>query len=89
MPIVSFFYGIIIRMYFFDDRQHRLPHVHAESGEERAVFSIPDGEILAGSLPGNKFRLVQAWIEIHKEELLLDWQLAVAGDELFRIEPLR
>lgn len=89
MPIVSFFYGIIIRMYFFDDRQHHIPHFHAESGGERAVFSIPEGETLAGSLPGNKARLVQAWIEIHKEELILNWQLAIAGDELFRIEPLR
>jgi len=83
------FYGIIVRMYFFDDRQHQMPHVHAEYAGRRAVFSIDDGQELAGTLPSGKARLVQAWIEIHREELLADWQLAVNGEEVFRIEPLR
>jgi len=33
--------------------------------------------------------MVQAWIEIHKDELCADWELAVAGEDLFKIEPLR
>lgn len=89
MPILSMFYGIVIRMYFFDDKQHHAPHLHAEYAENRAVFSIDDGEVLAGTLPSGKARLVQAWIEIHREELLADWQLAVIGEEVFRIEPLK
>ena len=89
MPILSMFYGIIIRMYFFDDKQHHLPHLHAEYAANRAVFSIGDGEVLAGALPPGKARLVQAWIEIHREELLADWQLAVIGEEVFKIEPLK
>ena len=56
---------------------------------EQAVFSLGDGEVLAGGLPSGKARLVQAWIEIHREELLADWQLAVNGEEMFKIEPLR
>jgi hypothetical protein len=83
------FYGIVIRMYFLDDRQHHAPHIHAEYGGKRAVFGIGDGEVLAGALPQGKARLVQAWIEIHREELLADWQLAVNGEEVFKIEPLK
>ena len=44
------FYGIVIRMYFYDNKQHHTPHIHAEYAGEQAVFSINDGEILAGSL---------------------------------------
>lgn len=89
MPILSMFYGIVLRMYFFDDKQHHVPHVHAEYAGKRAVFSITDGEVLTGALPAGKARLVQAWIEIHREELLADWQLAVNGKEVFKIEPLK
>ena len=89
MPILSMFYGIVIRMYFFDNKQHHVPHVHAEYAGEQAVFGIADGEVLAGSLPSGKARLVQAWIEIHRDELLADWQLAVNGEEVFKIEPLK
>jgi len=83
------FYGIIIRMYFFDDKQHRVPHLHAEYAGKQAVISIDDGEVLAGTLPSSKVRLVQAWIEIHREELIADWRLAVMGEEVFKIEPLK
>jgi hypothetical protein len=89
MPILSMFYGIVIRMYFYDDRQHHVPHLHAEYAEKRAVFNILNGELLAGELPSGKARLVQAWIEIHREELLADWELAVNGEEVFKIEPLK
>jgi len=89
MPILSMFYGIVIRMYFFDDRQHHVPHLHAEYAGSRAVFSLGDGEVLAGELPAGRVRLVQAWIEIHRDELIADWELAVNGEEVFRIEPLK
>lgn len=89
MPIISMFYGIVIRMYFFDDKQHHMPHMHTEYAGQKAVFDILDGAILAGALPSGKARLVQAWIEIHREELLAAWNLAVSGEEVFRIEPLK
>jgi hypothetical protein len=89
MPILSTFYGIVVRMYFFDDQQHHVPHVHAEYSGDQAVFAIADGAALAGALPRGKTRLVQAWIEIHREELLSDWQLAVNGQETFKIDPLK
>ena len=89
MPILSMFYGIVIRMYFLDNRQHSTPHVHAEYAEAQAVFNIENGDVLAGTLPSRKSRLVQAWIEIHREELLANWQLAINGEEVFRIDPLK
>jgi hypothetical protein len=89
VPIISMFYGIVIRIYFFDDKEHHVAHVHAEYAGKRAVFRISDGELLAGALPSGKTRLVQAWIEIHHDELLANWQLAVNGEEVFKVDPLK
>lgn len=89
MPILSMFYGIVVRMYFFDYTQHHVPHIHAEYSGQEAVFSIESGEIIAGELPRGKAKLVQAWIEIHHDELQADWELAVNGEEVFKIDPLR
>jgi hypothetical protein len=89
MPTISMFYGILIQMYFYDNKKHKCPHLHAEYGEYQVTVAIEDGAILAGSLPTAKMKLVQAWVEIHKEDLLADWKLAVAGEPVFKIEPLR
>ncbi len=51
MPVLSMFYGIIIRMYYRDDKQHRAPHIHAEYSGHEAVLSITDGSVLRGALP--------------------------------------
>lgn len=89
MPTISMFYGIIIRMLFMDTQQHHLPHLHVEYQGQKAVISIPEGNLLEGGLPAKKLRLVQAWIAIHEEELMADWALAVNGEPVFQIEPLR
>jgi len=89
MPTISIFYGIQIMMYFYDTGKHHVPHIHAEYQDDEAVFSILDGEELSGSLPRKQKRLVQAWIEIYQESLLINWKLAVSGQEPHRIEPLR
>jgi hypothetical protein len=83
------FYGIIIYMYALDTKQHHLPHIHIEYQGHEAVIGIPDGELIVGELPTNKMKLVQAWIEIHREELVADWAIAVKGGEIFKIDPLR
>ena len=89
MPVISMFYGIIISLYFFDNKEHKMPHIHARYQDEEAVLGIPDGVVLAGKLNVQKLKLVQAWIEIHKDELMADWQLAASGQEVFKIEPLK
>ena len=53
------------------------------------LYAIDDGEIIKGKLPKNKMKLVQAWIEIHREELMADWKLAVNGQQPFKIDPLK
>jgi predicted esterase len=89
MPVISMFYGIIVLMYYFDNRKHHQPHIHVQYGEEEAVVSIPDGEVIEGQLRAAKLKLVNAWVELHPDELMADWQLAVNGQSLFKIEPLR
>jgi len=89
VPTISMFYGIVIYLYFFDDERHKLPHIHARHQGRDASFSILDGAVLAGDIPTAKTKLVQAWIEIHREELVANWELAVNGQPPFPIDPLR
>ena len=89
MPVISMFYGIIISLYFLDNLRHQQPHIHARYQNSEAVISIPDGEVLEGELPRSKMKLVLAWIEIHQEDLIADWQLAANGQTPYKIDPLR
>ena len=89
MPTISMFYGIIIRMYYFDNQQHRTPHIHVHYQDDSAVVEVPTGKVLEGKLPASKQKLVDAWIELRQEELMADWELAVSGDAVFKIDPLR
>ena len=89
MPTISMFYGVIVNMYALDTDRHHHPHVHARYNEHKVVLRIPDGEVLGGGLPGKQMKLVQAWIAIHQDELMADWQLASEGQTPFKIEPLR
>lgn len=54
MPVISMFYGLIVAMYYLDTKQHQLPHIHVKYAELEAVYQIPDGNLLEGSLPSNK-----------------------------------
>ncbi|MGI8469080.1 MAG: DUF4160 domain-containing protein [Pyrinomonadaceae bacterium] len=63
-----------------------MSHFHARYAEFQASISIETGEILAGEFPGKQLKLVQAWAEIHKDELTANWTLAVEGNALFKID---
>ncbi len=89
MPVISMFYGLIVCMYYLDNKQHHFPHIHIKYQDDEAVYKIPDGTLLEGKLPHGKSKLVEAWIELHKDELMADWQLAVIGEKIFSIEPLK
>ncbi len=89
MPIISMFYGIIIRMFYFDNKEHKLPHIHIEYQDYTAVLAIETGIVLAGKFPNNKLKLVEAWIEIHRDELMADWKLATEGASIFKIDGLK
>jgi len=89
MAVIAMFYGIIVSMYYFDKRRHHAPHIHVKYQDQEAVIAIPEGGVLEGELQPGKLRLVQAWIEIHKDELMADWELASKGESIFKIDPLR
>ena len=88
MPTISMFYGIIIRMYC-SPGEHNPPHFHAYYQNHRAIINIRKCEISEGKLPKKQSKLVLAWSEIHKDELLADWKLASKGELPFPIEPLK
>jgi desulfoferrodoxin (superoxide reductase-like protein) len=89
MPSISMFYGIIVYMYFLDNKQHHTPHIHAKYQNEEVIVSIPNGEVLDGTLPNPKLKLLLAWIEIHQDELMADWDLALSGQLPYKIDPLK
>jgi len=86
MPQVSEFYGISIYMYYED---HNPAHFHAIYGEYKALIDIENGTIMKGYLPTRQYRLVLAWCEIHREELLDNWFLSKSSGGILSIEPLR
>ncbi len=88
MPVLSTFYGIIVRMYNEVGGKHNLPHIHAEYSGEEVVMAL-DGTVIEGSLPKNKMKLLEAWVEIHREDLEANWKLLSGGEQHFRIDPLK
>lgn len=84
MPTISMFYGIIIRMYYVD---HNPPHIHAYYNKHIASFDL-DGKILEGHMPNKQAKLIQAWILLHKDELLANWEISKNSETPFKIKPL-
>jgi hypothetical protein len=89
MPELSRFFGIVIRMFVEAGGSHHRPHFHAYYQDQSAVFAIDTIECLGGSLPTTQRRLVEAWVEIHREELRQDWELLQSGRPPVKIDPLR
>ncbi len=86
MPIISRFFGIIIRMFF---NEHAPPHFHAEYGESRALINICTLEVIEGRLPRRALELVLDWAELHQGELLKDWDLCQQHQQPADIAPLQ
>ena len=82
------FYGIIVRMYYAPG-EHPPPHFHVYYAEHTATVSIESCELSKGSLPNKQRRLVLAWAELRREELMANWNLLMNGEEPFKIQPLR
>ena len=89
MPELSRFYGIIIRMFVEPTERHHVAHFHAYYQDDGAVFGITPVILLAGELPQRQQRLVEAWAELHQDELLADWELLQEGRRPAPIAPLR
>ncbi|GHT80006.1 hypothetical protein FACS189467_0940 [Bacteroidia bacterium] len=85
--MLSMFYGLLVRMYYAP-KEHNPPHIHVVYQEKEATVNILNGSMINGKLSRRHLRLVQAWIEIHREDLLADWQLCQNGEEPRPINPL-
>jgi len=85
MPIISQFFGILIRMYYDD---HNPPHFHVIYGEYEAQINIHTLEIIKGNLPKRVLSLTIEWAVIHRNELRHAWELAILHKPLNKIEPL-
>ena len=88
MPTISMFFGIIIRMYCAP-KEHNPPHFHAYYQNYKAIIDILTCEMIEGNLPSKQQKLVLAWAELHKDELIADWELASNGELPFSIDPLK
>ena len=80
---------LLLCFFYKDNVQHNKPHVHVRYQGYKASILIEDGNLIAGKVPKKQLKLIQAWIEIHREELIANWDLAVAGELPFRIAPLQ
>ncbi len=89
MPEISRFFGIIVRMFAEGGGVHHRPHFHAFYQGRSGIVAIDTIEVLGGDLPQAQVRLVEAWAQIHHQELLVDWDRLQAGQPPFHIEPLR
>jgi len=85
MPEISRFLGIVITMYY---REHAPPHFHASYRELEIRVNIQTGEIMTGRFPPRARQVVLEWLELYREELLEDWELAQKRKPLKKIEPL-
>jgi len=88
MPTLSMFYGIVIRMYL-GNSEHNPPHFHAYYQGMKGYFGIKNCEMIEGNLPEKQMKLIVAWAELHKDELLADWELSQNGENPFKIDPLK
>ena len=90
MPVMSMFFGIIVRMYREQGGKHNMPHIHAEYSGEEVVVAL-DGTVLEGekSFPRNKLKMLEVWMDIHHEDLEANWKLLSNGEQFFRIDPLK
>ncbi|MBD3348065.1 MAG: DUF4160 domain-containing protein [Candidatus Eisenbacteria bacterium] len=85
MPEICRFYGIVVRMFFYD---HPPPHFHAEYAGAQAVIAIHSGAVLGGNLPPRAMGLVAEWAELRRAELIAAWARAEDMKPIGKIDPL-
>jgi hypothetical protein len=88
LPTLSAFYGIVVRMFAGEVGKHKLPHIHVVTSGDQAVVAL-DGTVLEGSIPASKMKLLLAWMEIHKEDLEMNWIMLSNNEPHYKIDPLK
>jgi len=89
MPEIARFFGIIIRMYAEPGAPHHRPHFHAYYQNDVAIYTVDSIELIGGSLARRQQRLVEAWAELHQDELLTNWDRLQQGRPPIKVAPLR
>lgn len=87
MPLISQFYGILIYMYRELGGHHNKPHIHIKYNEYEMSMTL-EGKSINGNLPRKQKKLVEAWVEIHKEELRAAWHALNNDGEIIKIKGL-
>ena len=88
MPEISRFFGIVVSIYWEVNTPHHLPHFHVRYADYRAVYGIAPVAQLAGALPRRQQRLIEAWAELHQQELHSNWELVQQGRSPSKIRGL-
>jgi len=89
MPIISAFYGMTIYMYYLDNKMHSLPHIHIIFENTEYVVSIPEGILLEGRLPKKLLKILKKWMKENHAQLMENWNFAIAGMPIKKIDPLK
>jgi hypothetical protein len=85
MPEISRFYGIVIYMFV---NEHNPPHFHVKYQEYEATIEIENG-VIKGILPRRALSLIYEWLDLHKDELIENWQLLIERKSIRKIDPLK
>jgi hypothetical protein len=85
MPQISYFLGVIIRMFY---RDHNPPHFHAVYADFEGIIDIEKNEIIGGELPSRVLVFVKEWTALHQNELMYNWERARQQESLKDIAPL-
>jgi len=85
VPLISLFRGVRIMMYYSD---HNPPHFHAEYAGFKCLVDVETGSVINGALPARQLKLVLTWNELHRDELMQNWELARDAKPLNEIDPL-
>jgi hypothetical protein len=85
MPEISRFYGLVVMMFF---NEHNPPHFHVTYGEYKIIVDLND-EVVHGFMPKRALTLLFEWMELHKDELLANWDKCQRGITPDKIEPLK
>lgn len=86
MPEIDALLGLSFCLYFFDNQQHKLPHLHVKYGEFELIIAIETSECLEGYLPSKQRKRAEAHITMYQEQLMQMWNKAVKGQNPGKLE---
>lgn len=88
MPEIDAFLGLSFCLYFFDNKQHKLPHLHMKYGSYELSIATETGESLEGYLPNKQRKRAEQHIAQHKQQLMLMWQKAVQDQNPSKLDDM-